>query len=127
MAKKELKKGIWRFKPDAASSRYTYLTSEPPDEASASPELARRGKITGGDLTDTTVTQTATDASGCRKPTLKTKRKEIHTSMDNRSLSTGLPTSQRPKTPTEVGLDKKLVKLARWLGTKVLRLDSFIF
>jgi hypothetical protein len=27
----------------------------------------------------------------------------------------------------KVGLDKKLVKLARWLGTKVLRLDSFIF
>jgi hypothetical protein len=26
-----------------------------------------------------------------------------------------------------IGLDKKLVKLARWLGTKVLRLDSFIF
>jgi hypothetical protein len=25
------------------------------------------------------------------------------------------------------GLDKKLVKLARWLGTKVLRLDSFNF
>jgi hypothetical protein len=25
------------------------------------------------------------------------------------------------------GLDKKLVKLARWLGTKVLRLDSFFF
>jgi hypothetical protein len=27
----------------------------------------------------------------------------------------------------EPGLDKKLVKLTRWLGTKVLRLDSFIF
>jgi hypothetical protein len=27
----------------------------------------------------------------------------------------------------QAGLDKKLVKLARWLGTKVLRLDSFIF
>jgi hypothetical protein len=30
-------------------------------------------------------------------------------------------------TTLELGLDKKLVKLVRWLGTKVLRLDSFIF
>jgi hypothetical protein len=36
------------------------------------------------------------------------------------SASSTTPTT-RPR------LDKKLVKLARWLGTKVLRLDSFIF